>query len=385
MPNCHPGGVNQTQHRIFTSCLPGSAVSELASGMADPDPDPSMAPASGNSCLPYFPPRGASVGLSLFYSALLVSSSLGNILALCLARHKGEKTTSTGVYLTHLAVSDLLFAAVLPGKIAYYARDFRWPLGDALCRLTAFVTYLNTYGGVYLMGCVSADRYLAVVRAPRCARLRSPSLARRACAVAWVLALLQTAPLLLLPLGGRLVGRTTCMELGRAAPVLRRPGLVLAACALGFCVPVGLMFFCYARIAQRLRAAARRSPPGSQGHYPRRAWRLALAVLVVVVGCFSPYHLLVIQFMARALLRPPSCAEQQAFAGALQVTMTLMNLNCAIDPVIYFFASTRYRKWLLGFWKLRASSPPGKASSETASVNQTRGSVSPGFVAEVGV
>uniref|UniRef100_A0A8C9J6J3 G-protein coupled receptors family 1 profile domain-containing protein n=1 Tax=Panthera tigris altaica TaxID=74533 RepID=A0A8C9J6J3_PANTA len=200
-----------------------------------------------------------SVTLSLFYTALLVFSALGNILALRLARQKGKKINSTGVYLVQLAASDLLFTLALPGRITYYPLDFSWPFGEGLCRLTAFILYVNTYGGVYLMTCVSVDRYLAVVRTHRCPQLRDAGRVRLVGVALWALASLQT----------------------------------------------GL---------------------------------------------------------------------------SLQLTMPLMNMNGGTDPIIYFFASTRYRKWLLSFLKLRASasssSPTqGKASSETRTINQAGGSV----------
>ncbi|XP_058403690.1 G-protein coupled receptor 183-like [Diceros bicornis minor] len=230
----------------------------MASSMADP----SSIPHNTNFCLPHHPPRAASVMLSLFYTALLVFSALGNILALCLTCQKGKKINSTGVYLVHLAVSDLLFTLALPGKITYYVLDFSWPFGEGLCRLTAFIFYVNTYGGIYLMTCVSVDRYLAVVHTHQRPRLRNAGRARLVCVAVWALAFLQT----------------------------------------------------------------------------------------------------------------------RAFKLSLQLTVSLMNMNCSIDPVIYFFASTRYRKWLLGILKLRASasssSTLGKSSSEIPSVNQTGDSVS---------
>nr|XP_045001226.1 G-protein coupled receptor 183 [Jaculus jaculus] len=226
--------------------------------------EPSSVPNNITSCPLQLPPRTASVALSLFYTALLVFSALGNILVLCLSCQKDKKINSTGVYLIHLAVSDLLFTLALPGKITYYVMDFNWPFGDSSCRLMAFITYLNTYGGLYLMTCVSVDRYLAVVRARHSLQLRSAGRAKLVCVGVWCLALLQ-----------------------------------------------------------------------------------------------------------------------RAFTLALQVTMSLMNVNCGIDPIIYFFASTRYRKWLLSILKLGASSSassssssPGKASSDGPSSNQVEGSVS---------
>ncbi|XP_032351917.1 G-protein coupled receptor 183 [Camelus ferus] len=214
-----------------------------------------------NSCLPHHLPRAASVTLSLFYMALLVFSALGNILALFLVYQKGKKINSTGVYLVHLAASDLLFTLVLPGKITYYTLDFNWPFGEGLCRLMAFMFYVNTHSGIYLMTCVSVDRYLAVVRTHQWPQLREAGRARLVCVAVWALASLQT----------------------------------------------------------------------------------------------------------------------RAFKLSLQLTVCLMNMNCSIDPIIYFFASTRYRNWLLGVLKRKASassssSCPGRASSETQSINQTGGS-----------
>nr|XP_020754234.1 G-protein coupled receptor 183-like [Odocoileus virginianus texanus] len=226
--------------------------------MASSTADPSSLVQHTNSCLPHHPPRVASVMLSLFYTALLIFAVLGNVLALRLACQKDEKINSTGVFLVHLAVSDLLFALTLPGKITYFLLDFSWPFGEGLCRLTAFIFFVNTYSGIYLMTCVSVDRYLAVVRAHQCPRLREPGRAQLICAAVWVLAMLQT----------------------------------------------------------------------------------------------------------------------RVFKLCLQLTVCLMNLNCSIDPVVYFFASSHYRKWLRRLLKLKASpsspsSPPGKASSETQSINQT--------------
>lgn len=348
----------------------------MASSMADPN----SIPYNANFCLPHHPPRAASVTLSLFYTALLVFSTLGNILALYLACQKDKKINSTGVYLVHLAVSDLLFALALPGKITYYALDFSWPFGEALCRLTAFIFYVNTYGGIYLMTCVSVDRYLAVVRTQQCPRLRSAGRVRLVCVAVWALAFLQTAPLLLVSMTKPVAGKLSCMEYVSIEGVPWLPFMVLVACAISFCGPVGIILFCYMKITLKLCRTARDNPLTSQKGHPRRACLLTLVVLVTVVVCFSPYHLNVIQFMVREVLRPSSCPEQRAFKLSLQLTVSLMNMNCGIDPIIYFFASARYRKWLLGILKFRASassssSSLGKASSETQSVNQTGGSV----------
>lgn len=119
--------------------------------------------------------------------------------------------------------------------------------------------------------------------------------------------------------------------------------------------------------------------PGTLADEPERtpaeARLLTLALLVAVAVVVGPYHLDVIQFMLRGTPCPPSRPARRAFRLSLQLTRPLMNVNCGSDPIIYYFASTRYRKWLLGILKLRgsasSSSSQGRASSETPSVSQT--------------
>ncbi|XP_019519199.1 PREDICTED: G-protein coupled receptor 183-like [Hipposideros armiger] len=348
--------------------------------MASSTADPSSIAHNASLCPPHHPPRAASVMLSLFYTVLLVFSALGNILALFLACRKGKKINSTGVYLVHLAVSDLLFTLVLPGKIIYYMLDFSWPFGEGLCRLTAFTFYVNTYGGMYLMTCVSVDRYLAVVHIHQCPQLRRASRARLVCVAVWALAVLQTMPLLLISMTKPVAGKITCMEFVSVKGVFRMPLIVLVACVINFCGPVGIMLFCYVKITMKLCRMARDNPLTSKKGHHWRACLLTLMVLVAVLVCFSPYHLNIIQFMVRQLLSQPSCSEQRAFSVSLQLTVCLMNMNCGTDPIIYFFASTNYRTWLLGLLKLRASessspSSLGRASSETQSISQIAGSM----------
>uniref|UniRef100_H0XXG7 G-protein coupled receptors family 1 profile domain-containing protein n=1 Tax=Otolemur garnettii TaxID=30611 RepID=H0XXG7_OTOGA len=346
--------------------------------MASSSANLSSALHNGSSCLPHLLSPTANMVLAIFYTALLVFSALGNSLALRLAFQKGRKINSTDVYLVHLAMSDLLFTLVLPGRIVYYALDSNWPFSEGLCRLTALIFFTNTYGSLYLMACVSVDRYLAVVRDCRGPQLRSTGRARLVCAAVWTLVLLESVPLLWAPMTKAMAGRLTCMEYVSVQPILGLPLVVLAACALSFCGPVGTILLCYVKITLKLCRTAQQNPlVGERGHH-HRAYLLTLAVLMATVVCFSPYHLIVIQFMAREALRPQSCAEQRAFEVSLRVTALLMNTNCVVDPVIYFFASTRYRKWLLGILRPRASSPsssPGEGSTGTPGITQARGSV----------
>ncbi|XP_072476425.1 G-protein coupled receptor 183-like [Notamacropus eugenii] len=320
-------------------------------------------------CSVHHPSLATRVVLALFYMVLLVIGAFGNLLAIYITSQK-KKMNSTDLYLINLAVSDVLFTLALPGRITYYILDFDWPFSDWFCRVTAFVFYMNTYGSVYLMTCISIDRYIAVVHANQSHKFRHAGWAKYISLGAWGLASLQTLPLLFLSLTERMGDKLSCMEYTSVERILSLPFLLLGGCALGFFGPVGIILFCYVKITLKLCKIAQENSVMSKKSPHKKACLVILLVLMAVIICFSPYHFNIIQFVIKELLYQSTCTEQKAFKVSLQVTVCFMNMNCCIDPIIYFFASQGYKKQLLRIFKPRTSasfSSTGKTSSETNS------------------
>ena len=116
-----------------------------------------------SDCDLYAHHQTARILMPLHYSIVFVIGLVGNLLALIVIIQNRKKINSTTLYSTNLVISDILFTTALPTRIAYYALGFDWRIGDALCRITALVFYINTYAGVNFMTCLSIDRFFAVV------------------------------------------------------------------------------------------------------------------------------------------------------------------------------------------------------------------------------
>uniref|UniRef100_A0A8C8SQU3 G-protein coupled receptors family 1 profile domain-containing protein n=1 Tax=Pelusios castaneus TaxID=367368 RepID=A0A8C8SQU3_9SAUR len=74
-----------------------------------------------------------------------------------------------------------------------------------------------------------------------------------------------------------------------------------------------------------------------------------------------------------------SCLAQKAFKMSLQITVAFMNMNCCIDPIIYFFAFRGYKSRLLRLFKTSGSTPSsstGKSYSESNSNSHNQGACS---------
>ncbi|XP_051997847.1 G-protein coupled receptor 183-like [Xyrauchen texanus] len=313
--------------------------------------------------------ESAQILFPIFYTLVLIISVAGNSLVLCIICQNKQKINSTTIYLINLAISDTLFTMALPGRITYYIRSFDWPFGDFLCRLTAMIFYSNTYAGIAFMTCISVDRYLAMLHRQRCQRLRKTRVVQGICALVWVVVLLETSPLLFKSTMGEKDSHKTCMEFSNFDGQKMAYGL-LFACVIGFCVPLGLILCCYCQVNSKLSRAAKENPMTNRSGSNSRAKNMILLILLSFVVCFSPYHINIMQFLVRRLFYEPSCEDLKTLKMSLQVTVAMMNFNCCLDPVIYFFAIKTYKKRVMSLFKSYIStSASSKSMQENSSSN----------------
>ncbi|XP_060910618.1 G-protein coupled receptor 183 isoform X1 [Labrus mixtus] len=324
-----------------------------------------------SSCDVFVYQRAAVVLFPIFYSVVFIISACGNSLVLYVIFQRKQKFNSTSVYLVNLALSDALFTLALPGRITYYIRHFDWPFGDLLCRLTTLLFFANTYAGIGFMTCISLDRYLAMVHPHRLQCLRSVKVVRRVCCLVWALVFLQIAPLMFRSMLHKHNDRQTCMEYFNFEGSRFTPYLLLLACTLSFCCPLVIIIGCYVKINLKLRSAAKQNSVTCRPRRNHRANTIILLILLTFIMCFSPYHLNVMQFMTRKIHHMPTCEELRSFKVSLQITVSLMNFNCCLDPVIYFFAIKTYKKRVLSLFKdyLYTSGAPSKVTAENSSSN----------------
>ncbi|XP_041055398.1 G-protein coupled receptor 183-A isoform X2 [Carcharodon carcharias] len=305
--------------------------------------------ANTTECNLYTHRHTISIVLPIAYSIISVVGIFGNCLAVYTIRKKQKKINSTTLYSMNLVISDIFFAAILPARIIYYARGFNWPFGEALCRITAMISYSNIYASVSFMTCLSLDRLLAVIYPFRCSKFRNVRNVKKICLVAWAIILCQTAPLLFIQMSNNIEDKfLTCMEYPNFESIPNLPQMLLGACLMGYVLPVVIMLFCYSKVSCKLFKSAKENPLTEKSGRNKKANNIILLVLCVFFICFTPYHVVIMQHMIKKLHKHTiPCQEQMNFQIALHVTVTVMNFNCCLDPFIYFFACKGYRSIVL--------------------------------------
>ncbi|XP_059209673.1 platelet-activating factor receptor [Centropristis striata] len=316
------------------------------------------------------------------YGIIFVLGLIANLYVLfVLSRLRGAKAMGEiRIYMTNLTIADLLFVCALPFWIGYYSRHGNWIYSDFMCRLTGSLFFINTYCSILFLGAISVNRYWAVTRPLDAASSDHRRRGIGVCVVIWALTTAMAIPSLASP--GTNVDEnnvTRCFEGYQDQTDSQKKTVAATHFAIigMFFVVFFLVVVCNSLIArallsqntpqQQVRSAtiiSRKSTRTMSSSFqrPRGVKRRALQMLLAVVGvfvlCFLPHH--VIQgFWTLAVLQIQqgwghvewSQNTLQLLNDAHQVTLFLMGLNCILDPVVYCFATRKFRVFIMSHFK----------------------------------
>lgn len=329
----------------------------------------------------------------VFYSIVFVLGLSANAYVLYVLRHlrDARAMNEVRIYMTNLTVADLLFVIALPFWIGYYARGGNWVYGDAMCRITGSLFFINTYCSVIFLAVISVNRYWAVTRPLEAAK--SDHWRRGVCvAVAiWTVTLSLTIPYLVAR-GVQVDGHMSrCME-----GYQKQSHGVRVGVAVTHFVIIGLFFLvfllvvvCNVLIARALltqplikeRSIVSSTSGGSlgtrAGGTKRRAVRMLCAVVTVFAVCFLPHHVVQGPWALVVLhLAEWSQSTRQRLNDAHQVTTMLMGINCLLDPVVYCFATRKFRQHIMNqcsrFGKGKVCQAHSTVTTNISMVNQNQ-------------
>nr|XP_057946689.1 platelet-activating factor receptor [Doryrhamphus excisus]XP_057946690.1 platelet-activating factor receptor [Doryrhamphus excisus] len=325
------------------------------------------------------------------YGIIFVLGFFANIYVLFVLRSLREAKAmgEIRIYMTNLTIADLLFVCALPFWIGYYSREGTWVYKDFLCRLTGSLFFINTYCSILFLGAISVNRYWAVTRPLDAASSDHRRRGIAVCVVIWLMTVSMAVPFLANPATNQDGNVTRCFEgYQNDNDSSKRATAATHFAIIGmFFVVFALVVVCNLLIA---RALVLHNVPQSEFHsgkvlsrksnmtisssrrptgVKRRAVQMLMAVVGVFVVCFLPHH--VVQgFWTLAALQiqdgwghvdwDPETV--QVLNDAHQITLLLMGLNCILDPVVYCFATRKFRRFIMAHLKKLAK---GEGCSHT--------------------
>ncbi|XP_057706647.1 lysophosphatidic acid receptor 4 [Corythoichthys intestinalis] len=305
---------------------------------------------------------------SVVYSVVFVLGLITNCAALFVFCFRMKMRNETTMFMTNLALSDLVFVFTLPFKV-FYNVNRHWPFGDGLCKVsgTAFIT--NIYGSMLFLTCISVDRFLAIVYPFRSRSIRTRRNAAMVCAAVWLTIVGGGISVTFFSTINSTNRATTCFE-GFSKSTWRTylSKITIFIEIVGFLLPLLANLVCSSLVLRTLRR------PVTVGHgcdSKRRVLRMILVHLGIFVICFVPYNSILFLYALVRTQALANCSVERFARTLYPITLCLASLNCCLDPVVYYFTSESFQKSLTLGSKGSGSRPESIPRSDTEAPDTT--------------
>lgn len=275
------------------------------------------------------------------YSVVFILGLITNCASLFVFCCRMKMRSETAIFMTNLAVSDLLFVFTLPFKI-FYNFNRHWPFGDSLCKIsgTAFLT--NIYGSMLFLTCISVDRFLAIVYPFRSRTIRTRRNSAIVCAGVWILVLSGGISASLFSTTNVSNTSTTCFE-GFSKRIWKTylSKITIFIEVVGFIIPLLLNLTCSSLVLRTLRKPATLSQIGTN---KEKVLKMIIVHVAIFVVCFVPYNSILFLYALVRSQAIANCSLERFARTMYPITLCIATMNCCFDPFIYYFTSESFQK-----------------------------------------
>ncbi|TFK05321.1 tyrosine-protein phosphatase non-receptor type 22 [Platysternon megacephalum] len=284
------------------------------------------------------------------YSIIFIVGIFGNSLVVIVICFYVKLKTVASVFLLNLALADLCFLMTLPLWAAYTAMEYHWPFGNCLCKIASAVVSFNLYASVFLLTCLSIDRYLAIVH-PMKSRLRRTMLvAKITCIGIWLLAGLASLPVLIHRdvFFVENMNMTICAFRYKTHNTTLPVGLGLSKNMLGFLIPFLIILTSYTLIWKTLKKAYQ-----IQKNKTRNDDIFKMIVAIVLFFFFSwiPHQVFTFLDVLIQLRIITDCQIVDVVDTAMPFTICIAYFNNCLNPFLYGFFGKKFKKYFLQLLK----------------------------------
>ncbi|KAM4601040.1 C-X-C chemokine receptor type 3-like [Polymixia lowei] len=306
--------------------------------------------------------RFEALFIPVLYSLTLAVGLLGNGLLVVVLTLKRRKVSVTDIFFFHLGMADILLLGTLPfWAAAQGSQDLGWRVGTPLCKIIGSIFNINFYCGIFLLACISLDRYLSIIHASQMYSRRKCRLVHFSCLLVWLFSLLLSIPdLIFLEAVKYKSGKTECIP--NYQSYWRLPSRLLYH-TVGFLLPSVILLFCFSCILVRLQR-------DSQGLQKQRAIRVILALVAVFFLCWTPYNITLMVDTFRNKSKAPaesadtSCGKpRSSLEFSVMLTSALGCFHACLNPLVYIILCRNFRVRVLGMLKCVTEAPAGSSYS----------------------
>ncbi|XP_030015521.1 G-protein coupled receptor 55 [Sphaeramia orbicularis] len=269
----------------------------------------------------------------VIYIPIFVFGLILNLIALLVFCLILRKWTESTIYMTSLALMDLLLLFPLPFKM--HATTHLWRAHfQPLCSFLECLYFIGIYGSIYTIMCIAVDRWVAICHPFKAKQLRSPKAALGTCIGVWVLVIAVISANMQ---RFREAGQEEFHCFHRFSEKGWSPVVITCLMLFGFLVPALVLVFCSVKTIWALQQS------GQHSQQSKACVKIIYSGLSAFLLPFTPSHLaILLQFLVRQGLIQ-DCGNQTRISLFIQVAMCLSNITCCLDALCYYFIAHEVR------------------------------------------
>uniref|UniRef100_A0A672MX30 G protein-coupled receptor 55 n=1 Tax=Sinocyclocheilus grahami TaxID=75366 RepID=A0A672MX30_SINGR len=268
----------------------------------------------------------------VIYVPVLVFGLALNIAALVVFCRLLRKWTESSIYMTNLALMDLLLLLQLPFKM--HAAHHKWAEDTKLfCSFLESLYFVAMYGSIYTIVCIAIDRYIAINHPFRAKQVRSKKNALIVCIFIWVFVMAMTSPIY--TFREKKMGNFTCFH--GFSKNGWSTGIIVCLEVFGFLLPAAVLVACSIQSVRTLKASK------NSDHKRQAGVRIIYSSLAAFLVPFTPCHVAIfLQYLVRNGFIS-DCKQQKNIALFIQVSINIANVTCCLDALCYYFIAKEVR------------------------------------------
>ncbi|XP_074189146.1 G-protein coupled receptor 15 [Rhinolophus sinicus] len=307
-----------------------------------------------------------SVFLPVFYTAVFLIGMLGNLVLMSALHFKQGSRRLIDIFIINLAASDFIFLVTLPLWVDKEASLGLWRTGSFLCKGSSYMISVNMHCSVFLLTCMSVDRYLAIVYPTVSRRFRRRDCAYRVCASVWFISCLLGLPTLLSRELTLINDQPYCAEKRATSTKLT---WALVTLIFTFFAPLVSIVTCYCCITRKLCVHYQQS--GKHNKKLKKSMKIIFIVVAAFVFSWLPFNTFKLLAIVSGL------QQELYFSSALlqlgmEVSGPLAFANSCVNPFIYYIFDSYIRRAVVRCWCPCLKNYDFGSSTETSDSHLTK-------------
>ncbi|XP_018422759.1 PREDICTED: P2Y purinoceptor 4-like [Nanorana parkeri] len=278
--------------------------------------------------------------IAIFLSFIYFIGFVLNCISLWIFWFKVKPWNSMVVLQFNLAISDAIITPAAPLIVMYYLTD-NWTYGLFLCRFKVFLLSTNMYGSIYFLTIISIHRYFTIAHNLKRLVLGRKPFITKLCLFIWGCLLCQGIPFFFVLKTTKVQNITKCLSFHKND----EPHLFFAwnwvILFTGLLIPFSITLVCYSLLIKYMRKV---SPMNTLSTVMvSKSVRTITISLIIFIICYIPIHITRTLGVTIMLFFPDFCSLLRSVEAAHYFTWMLSGTNCCLDPLLYCFASRRFK------------------------------------------